>query len=68
MMNILTKDAEVFVSGSWCFPYLIVVPTNTLVSAIILYNMFGSVIFICYLSMAGLLFLQYKSNKVLATL
>jgi hypothetical protein len=64
----LTKDIEVFTNGSWQFPYLIVVPLNTLISAIILFNMYGSVVILCYLSMGGLLALQYYSNKTLANL
>lgn len=68
MINTLTKDIEVFVNGSWCFPYLIVVPVNTISSAFILGNMYGSVILVCYLAMFLLLLLQYFSNKVLATL
>lgn len=68
MINTLTKDIEVFVNGSWCFPYLIVVPVNTIASAFILGNMYGSVILVCYLAMLLLLLLQYFSNKVLANL
>jgi ABC-type siderophore export system fused ATPase/permease subunit len=68
IINILTKDIEVFTSGSWCFPYLIVVPVNTIVSAVILGKMYGSVVILCYLTMLALLALQYVSNKKLATL
>lgn len=68
MINILTKDIQVFVNGSWQFPYLIVVPTNTLLSAYILYSMYGSVVVLCYITMAGLLLIQYFSNKKLADL
>lgn len=39
IMNILTKDIDTFVNGSWQFPYLIVVPVNTLISICILYSM-----------------------------
>ena len=34
--NILTKDIEAFVNGSWQFPYMVVVPVNTVISIIIL--------------------------------
>jgi hypothetical protein len=37
LINILTKDIEVFVNGSWAFPYLVTVPINTLLSAVYLY-------------------------------
>jgi hypothetical protein len=37
IINILTKDIEVFTNGSWQFPYLIVVPLNVIISAIILF-------------------------------
>ena len=67
-MNILTKDLEVFVDGSWAYPYLIMVPVNTLISAALLYSMFGPVVVVCYLGMLGLLALQICSNKVLARL
>lgn len=39
IINIMTKDIEAFVNGSWCFPYLMVVPLNTVISALILYSM-----------------------------
>lgn len=39
ILNILTKDIEAFVNGSWQFPYLVVVPINTLISILILYQM-----------------------------
>lgn len=68
ILNILTKDIETFVSGSWQFPYLVVVPVNTLISIFILYNMFGPVILLSYLAMIGLLALQYFSNKKIAAL
>lgn len=55
LMNILTKDVEVFVDGSWAYPYLIMVPVNTLISAILLYSMFGSLIAVCYIGMLILL-------------
>jgi len=64
----LTKDIEAFVNGSWCFPYLLVVPINTLVSAVILYNMFGFVILFSYSAMLGLLALQSVSNKKISQL
>jgi|LauGreDrversion4_2_1035121.scaffolds.fasta_scaffold252860_1 hypothetical protein len=65
-MNVLTKDLEVFVDGSWAYPYLVMVPVNTLVSGVLLYSMFGPVIVVCYLGMVALLALQICSNKVLA--
>ena len=68
IINILTKDIEVFTDGSWCFPYLIVVPVNTLCSAVILGKMYGPVVILCYLAMLALLALQYFSNKKLADL
>ena len=68
MINILIKDIDVFCNGSWCFPYLIVVPLNTVVSFIILFRMYGIVTLICYVAMAALLLLQYVSNKKLAAL
>ena len=55
MINILTKDIEVFENGSWAFPYLIVVPINMLVSGIILGHMYGWVTILCYVVMAMLL-------------
>lgn len=64
----LTKDIDVFVNGSWCYPYLFTVPLNTLLSAIFLYHEFGGVIVVCYISMAGLLAMQYFSNNYLAKL
>jgi hypothetical protein len=67
-LNVLTKDIDVFVDGSWCYPYLFVVPLNTILSAIFLYHEFGGVIVVCYLSMGGLLALQYFSNNYLAKL
>ena len=68
LINLLTKDIDVFVNGSWQFPYLVAVPVNTVVSAIILGQMYGNVIILCYLCMAALLLLQYYSNKKLAAL
>ena len=56
-MNIITKDIEVFVNGSWQFPYLVVVPLNTVISIVILYSMFGYVILFSYLGMLFLLWL-----------
>ena len=44
------------------------VPINTLISAIFLFNMFGPVVFVCYLAMGLLLVLQYFSNIKLAKL
>ena len=39
VLNILTKDIEAFVNGSWQFPYMVVVPINTVISMFILYSM-----------------------------
>ena len=39
VLNILTKDIEAFVNGSWQFPYMVVVPMNTVISMCILYSM-----------------------------
>lgn len=62
----MTKDIDIFVDGSWQFPYLVTVPINTCLSAIFLFNMYGSVVIVCYISMAGLLVMQYLTNKYLA--
>lgn len=64
----MTNDISVFTDGSWCFPYLIVVPLNTALSAVILFYMYGRVVIMCYVTMALLLVLQYWSNKKLAQL
>ena len=64
----MTNDISVFTTGSWCFPYLIVVPLNTIASAFILYSMYGKVVILCYITMALLLLLQYWSNKWLANI
>lgn len=56
-MNILTKDMEVFVDGSWCYPYIVMVPINTILSAGLLYSMFGPIVFVCYAGMFGLILL-----------
>ena len=66
VVNVMTKDIYIFVNGSWQFPYLVTVPINTCLSAIFLFNMYGSVVIVCYLSMAALLALQYYTNKYLA--
>lgn len=68
LVNILTKDIEIFVAGSWQFPYLITVPLNTLISAMFLVYMFGAQVLLCYVCMGFLLALQYFSNKALASL
>jgi len=68
LINVLTKDIDVFVNCSWQFPYLVTVPLNTIISAVFLYRMFGAAVFICYLGMIGLLLLQYFSNKSLKML
>ena len=54
-MNILTKDISVFVTGSWMFPYLVMVPLNTIISGTMLYLMFGPVVIVCYVGMFALL-------------
>lgn len=64
----LTKDLEVFVDGSWAFPYLVMVPVNTLISGGLLYNMFGPTILVCFGGMVLLVLLQIWSNKALAKL
>ena len=64
----MTKDIDIFVEGSYLFPYLFTVPFNTVISAIFLFNMFGAIIIVCYVIMAGLLVLQYFTNKYIATL
>ena len=66
VVNVLTKDIDIFVDGSWQFPYLVTVPINTCLSAIFLFKMYGSVVIVCYISMAGLLVMQYLTNKYLA--
>ena len=45
---------EVFVEGSWMFPYIVMVPLNTILSGMLLYYMFGSTIVVCYLGMIAL--------------
>ena len=55
MLNLFTKDIEALVDGSWQFPYLIIVPLNTVVSAIILFRMFGLVVVFSYFGMILLL-------------
>ena len=62
----MTKDIDIFVNGSWQFPYLMTVPINTVISAIFLFNMYGYVVIVCYLCMAGLLVMQYFTNKYIA--
>lgn len=59
---------EVFVKGSWAYPYLIAVVVNTVLSGIFLYNMFGFVIVVCYVAMALLLALQYWTNDIISGL
>jgi hypothetical protein len=39
LINILTKDIDVFVNGSWCYPYLMAVVVNTILSGVYLYSM-----------------------------
>lgn len=57
ILNILTKDSEAFVNGSWQFPYMVVVPVNTIISIVMLQQMFGYVILLSYIAMIGLLWL-----------
>lgn len=57
IINILTKDIEVFTNGSWQFPYLIVVPVNVIISAVILFQMYGPIVVLCYIAMFSLLLL-----------
>lgn len=59
---------EVFVNGSWAYPYLVAVVVNTILSGIYLYNMFGSIIVVCYVAMALLLALQYFTNDLISGL
>ena len=66
VVNVMTKDIDIFVEGSWQFPYLMTVPINTVLSAIFLFRMYGLVVIVCYLSMAGLLVMQYFTNKYIA--
>ena len=68
VINVLTKDMDIFVTGSWQFPYMVTVPLNTVLSAGFLYSMYGPVVVVCYLSMAALLAMQYFTNKRIATL
>lgn len=63
VINVMTNDIDIFVNGSWQFPYLVTVPINTVISAIFLFQMYGAVIIVCYLTMAGLLGMQYCTNK-----
>ena len=63
VINVMTNDIDIFVNGSWQFPYLVTVPINTVISAIFLFQMYGVVIIVCYLTMAGLLGMQYCTNK-----
>ena len=42
------------------------VPINTVLSAIFLFSMYGYVVIVCYVSMAGLLIMQYFTNKYIA--
>lgn len=64
----MTKDMVVFDDGSWQFPYLLTVPFNSLLSALILYSMYGYVILYCFLAMGLLLILQLVANNHLAKL
>ena len=64
----MTKDIDIFVEGSWQFPYLMTVPVNTVLSAIILFKMYGLVVIVCYFSMGGLLTMMYFTNKYMAKL
>ena len=66
VVNVLTKDMEIFVRGSWQFPYLFTVPLNTILSAVFLFHMYGYIIIVCYASMGGLLLMQCCTNKIIA--
>lgn len=66
MINIICKDVECFVDGSWAYPYLIMVPVNTIISAFILHSMFGWTIWVCYAGMLALLLIQIFANKIIA--
>lgn len=66
VVNVMTKDIDIFVEGSWQFPYLMTVPVNTVLSAIFLFKMYGLVVIVCYFSMAGLLLMMYFTNKYMA--
>ena len=68
LMNILTKDTEMIVDMGWSYPYLVMVPLNTIVSAILLYSMFGWKVIVCYAGMFCLILLQIFSNKILGNL
>ena len=68
ILNVLTKDIEIFVNGSWQYPYLVTVPLNTCISAIFLFSVYGPVVIVCYISMAALLVMQYFTNNKLADL
>ena len=57
IINLLSKDIIVFCDGSWAFPYLIVVPINLVVSGFILYEMYGPIMYVCFIGMAFLLLL-----------
>lgn len=66
MVNILTKDIEIFVNGSWQFPYLLTVPINTALSIAFLYSMFGYIMVVCYAAMVLLLLMQFYTNDCIA--
>jgi hypothetical protein len=68
VVNILTKDIEIFVTGSWQFPYLLTVPINTALSAAFLFSMFGTIVVVCYVAMGLLLLMQYYTNACIARL
>ena len=68
VVNILTKDIEIFVTGSWQFPYLLTVPINTALSATFLFSMFGYIVVVCYVAMGVLLVMQYYTNACIARL
>ena len=55
VVNILTKDIDIFVNGSDKFPYLITVPINTILSAIFLFSMYRYIVLVCYFAMFLLL-------------
>ena len=64
----MTKDIEIFVTGSWQFPYLLTVPINTAISATFLFDMFGWIVVVCYIAMGFLLLMEIYTNKYIAKL
>ena len=68
VVYILTKDIDIFVNGSYMFPYLVTVPINTIISAIFLFSMYHYIVLVCYLAILLLLVMQYFTNKYIAKL